>query len=44
LSAEEASNQLTIGRYGFDGTIDEAKIFNRALSAEEIQAEYNRGK
>jgi len=28
----------------FNGIIDEVKLFNRALSAEEIQAEYNRGK
>ena len=31
------------GSYMFDGIIDEVKIYNRALSAEEIRYHYNRG-
>ncbi len=36
------SNNLTFGNY-FNGTIDEIKVWNRALSAEEINASYNAG-
>ena len=43
-----ASNDLVIGCYNdpsqfFNGTIDEVHIYNRALSAEEINASYNAG-
>ena len=46
------SDNLTIGRfssgeyppYYFDGTIDEVRIYNRALSQEEIKAHYERRK
>ena len=37
--AEIPTNQA--GNYLFDGIIDEVKIYNRALSAAEILAEYN---
>jgi len=46
-----SSADLHIGRwmigpevwhYPFDGTMDEVKIYNRALSADEIEADYNR--
>jgi hypothetical protein len=43
-------DRYSIGRYGdntpgnlFNGTIDEVKIYNRALSEEEINASYNAG-
>jgi len=43
------SNNFFIGadnanQYYFDGTIDEVKIYNYALTEDEIKAEYNRGK
>ncbi|NOQ55625.1 MAG: hypothetical protein GQ477_02340, partial [Nanohaloarchaea archaeon] len=36
------ANNLTIGKY-FNGIIDEVRIYNRALTAEEINASYNAG-
>jgi len=33
----------TFGTYYFNGTIDEVRIYNRALSPEEINASYNNG-
>jgi len=32
----------TLSRYNFNGTIDEVRIYNRALSADEIKAEYDK--
>ncbi len=52
-SASGGNNKLTIGRYlpdcctfssWFDGTVDEARLYNRALSAAEIKQLYNMGK
>lgn len=34
----------SIGTYAFDGIIDELKIYNAALSEEEVEADYNQGK
>jgi hypothetical protein len=44
-----SSNGIAIGRYGggsyyFNGTIDEVRIYNRALEPEEIQRLYNLGR
>jgi len=35
--------RTTTPTYAFNGTIDEVRIFNRALSPEEINASYNNG-
>ncbi|RLF31589.1 MAG: hypothetical protein DRM98_05350, partial [Thermoplasmata archaeon] len=35
--------ERTVSNYNFNGTIDEVRIYNRALSPEEINASYNNG-
>lgn len=47
---QQNNNDLIIGKYGgangyeFDGLIDEVKIYNYALSADEVKQDYNQGK
>ena len=43
VSAWIGSNPPTVGSNAFDGLIDEVRIYNRALSVEEIRYHYNRG-
>ncbi|HOI97227.1 MAG TPA: LamG domain-containing protein [Candidatus Pacearchaeota archaeon] len=44
VSMENTTNALSIGSTTAKGKIDEVKIYNRALSAEEVRYHYNQGK